>query len=37
VHCGACLWNCGTSLDDDPQSGNIDFRAGAGGFHSAEN
>jgi electron-transferring-flavoprotein dehydrogenase len=37
VHCGGCLWNCGTSLDDDPQRGNIDFRAGAGGFHSAEN
>ena len=37
VHCGACLWNCGTSLEDDPQRGNIDFRAGAGGFHSAEN
>jgi electron-transferring-flavoprotein dehydrogenase len=37
VHCGGCLWNCGTSLEDDPQRGNIDFRAGAGGFHSAEN
>ena len=37
VHCGACLWNCGTSLEDDPQRGNIDFRAGAGGLHSAEN
>jgi len=29
VHCGACLWNC-------PQE-NIEFRAGAGGLHSAEN
>jgi len=37
VHCGGCLWNCGVSLEDDPQRGNIDFRAGAGGFHSAEN
>jgi electron-transferring-flavoprotein dehydrogenase len=37
VHCGGCLWNCGTSLEDDPQRGNIEFRAGAGGFHSAEN
>ena len=37
VHCGGCLWNCGASLEDDPQRGNIDFRAGAGGFHSAEN
>lgn len=31
VHCGACLWNCA-----EP-GGNIDFRAGAGGLHSAEN
>ena len=37
VHCGGCLWNCAASLEDDPQRGNIDFRAGAGGFHSAEN
>ena len=29
IHCGACLWNC-------PQS-NIEFHAGAGGLHSAEN
>jgi electron-transferring-flavoprotein dehydrogenase len=29
VYCGACLWNCPTS--------NIEFRAGAGGLHSAEN
>ena len=29
VHCGACLWNCSRS--------NIEFRAGAGGLHSAEN
>ena len=35
VHCGACIWNCGRSLDGE--HGNIDFRAGAGGFHSAEN
>lgn len=31
VHCGACLWNCSTS------GGNIEFRAAAGGLHSAEN
>jgi electron-transferring-flavoprotein dehydrogenase len=35
VHCGGCLWNC-------HQTGaggltNIEFRAGAGGLHSAEN
>ncbi|MGA3264054.1 MAG: hypothetical protein ABSC47_08425 [Terracidiphilus sp.] len=35
VHCGACLWNCGQSPDGE--SSNIDFRAGAGGLHSAEN
>jgi electron-transferring-flavoprotein dehydrogenase len=27
VHCGACLWNCS----------NIEFEAGLGGLHSAEN
>ena len=35
VHCGACLWNCGQSPDG--AHGNIEFRAGAGGLHSAEN
>ncbi len=29
VHCGACLWNCART--------NIEFRAGTGGLHSAEN
>jgi electron-transferring-flavoprotein dehydrogenase len=29
VHCGACLWNCAQT--------NIEFRAGTGGLHSAEN
>jgi electron-transferring-flavoprotein dehydrogenase len=37
VHCGACLWNCATSLEDDPARGNIEFKAGAGGLHSGEN
>ncbi len=32
VHCGACLWNCWRA-----EGSNIDFRAGAGGLHSAEN
>jgi electron-transferring-flavoprotein dehydrogenase len=31
VHCGACLWNC------TAPGGNIEFRAGPGGLHSAEN
>jgi electron-transferring-flavoprotein dehydrogenase len=35
IHCGACLWNCGQSPDGE--RGNIEFRAGAGGLHSAEN
>jgi electron-transferring-flavoprotein dehydrogenase len=35
VHCGACLWNCAhTPFGENT---NIDFRAGAGGLHSAEN
>jgi electron-transferring-flavoprotein dehydrogenase len=35
IHCGACLWNCGQSPDGEHS--NIDFRAGSGGLHSAEN
>jgi len=35
VYCGACLWNCRASADGE--GGNIDFRAGAGGLHSALN
>lgn len=35
AHCGACLWNCGSSADG--VHGNIEFHAGAGGFHSVEN
>jgi electron-transferring-flavoprotein dehydrogenase len=37
VHCGACLWNCTASLEDDPAGGNVAFSAGAGGLHSTEN
>jgi electron-transferring-flavoprotein dehydrogenase len=37
VHCGACLWNCTASLEDDPLGGNIAFGPGAGGLHSTEN
>jgi electron-transferring-flavoprotein dehydrogenase len=37
VHCGACLWNCAQAHPEHPQRGNIAFRAGAGGLHSAEN
>jgi electron-transferring-flavoprotein dehydrogenase len=35
VYCGACLWNCAQSPDGE--GSNIDFHAGAGGLHSAEN
>jgi electron-transferring-flavoprotein dehydrogenase len=35
VHCGACLWNCGRTTAEGFT--NIEFRAGAGGLHSAEN
>ncbi len=35
VYCGACLWNCRTSSGGE--KGNIEFRAGAGGLHSALN
>jgi electron-transferring-flavoprotein dehydrogenase len=37
VHCGACLWNCGTASPLNPERSAIVFRAGAGGLHSAEN
>ena len=35
VFCGACLWNCRNS--GDGETGNIEFRAGAGGLHSGLN
>jgi electron-transferring-flavoprotein dehydrogenase len=35
VHCGACLWNCAESPDGEHSY--LDFQAGAGGLHSAEN
>ena len=35
VYCGGCLWNC--QADDDGKQGNIEFKAGAGGLHSALN
>jgi electron-transferring-flavoprotein dehydrogenase len=37
VHCGACLWNCSKAHPKDPEKTNVEFRAGAGGLHSAEN
>jgi electron-transferring-flavoprotein dehydrogenase len=35
VHCGACLWNCVHTPEG--KSSNVEFRAGLGGLHSAEN
>ena len=35
VHCGACVWNCTQGGGHIQQ--NIDFGAGTGGLHSAEN
>jgi electron-transferring-flavoprotein dehydrogenase len=37
VHCGACLWNCTRPRKAGDELCNIEFRAGAGGLHSAEN
>ena len=35
VHCGGCLWNCAKSADG--AHNNLEFKAGVGGLHSAEN
>ncbi len=35
IHCGGCLWNCAKSADGE--TSNLEFRAGSGGLHSAEN
>jgi electron-transferring-flavoprotein dehydrogenase len=35
IYCGACLWNC--QSDGSKKTGNIEFRAGAGGLHSTLN
>jgi electron-transferring-flavoprotein dehydrogenase len=37
IHCGACLWNCSRPNPKDLERTNIEFIAGAGGLHSAEN
>jgi len=36
VHCGACLWSC-TQRIGKTEEVNLQFRAGTGGLHSAEN
>ncbi|HXR34018.1 MAG TPA: 4Fe-4S ferredoxin [Verrucomicrobiae bacterium] len=35
IFCGACLWNCRAEESGEPA--NVEFRAGAGGLHSALN
>ena len=35
IHCGGCMWNCAKSADGEHT--NLEFKAGAGGLHSAEN
>ncbi|MBN1586728.1 MAG: 4Fe-4S ferredoxin [Candidatus Omnitrophica bacterium] len=37
VHCGVCLWNCSQAREEGSERGNVEFVAGAGGLHSAEN
>jgi electron-transferring-flavoprotein dehydrogenase len=37
IHCGACFWSCTVPREDDPERTVLEFRAGAGGLHSAEN
>jgi electron-transferring-flavoprotein dehydrogenase len=37
IHCGACLWNCTQPVVPGGEKTNLEFRAGAGGLHSAEN
>jgi electron-transferring-flavoprotein dehydrogenase len=36
IHCGVCHWNCAQAHPEHPERTNIEFRAGAGGLHSAE-
>ncbi|MGC8830890.1 MAG: 4Fe-4S ferredoxin [Verrucomicrobiia bacterium] len=37
IHCGACLWNCVIESPGQLRKTNIEFAAGTGGLHSAEN
>ncbi|MGD0017079.1 MAG: 4Fe-4S binding protein [Verrucomicrobiia bacterium] len=37
IHCGACVWNCPIPRPEDAERSVVEFRAGAGGLHSAEN
>jgi electron-transferring-flavoprotein dehydrogenase len=37
IHCGACLWNCAQERPDGSGRTVLEFRAGTGGLHSAEN
>ncbi len=37
IHCGACLWNCTQERTDGSGRTVLEFKAGTGGLHSAEN
>ena len=37
VFCGACLWSCTQPVEPGSERTNLQFAAGAGGLHSAEN
>lgn len=37
LHCGVCMWNCAKRRDNNCELANIEFVAGSGGLHSAEN
>ena len=37
VHCGACLWSCVKTVDEDSGRPALAFRAGTGGLHTVEN
>ena len=37
IHCIACLWSCSTPHPQDPERTVIDFLAGTGGLHTADN
>ncbi|HRY51245.1 MAG TPA: 4Fe-4S binding protein [Candidatus Paceibacterota bacterium] len=37
IHCGACFWSCPEDHPEDSRRRVLEFKAGTGGLHSAEN
>jgi len=37
IHCGACFWNCTKANPTNKEETAMEFNAGSGGLHSAEN